>query len=285
MYTYGVELLLWTETFEKKDLDLIGRAKKFGFDGVEIHLRYPDRLPAGDIKARLQSEGMEACFVVILTEEYSPISEDDAVRQKSLDYFKRCIDTADAIGGAGSVICGVNYAPAGYITGRARTREEWDRSVENFRRAARYAGERGILLAVEPLNRFETHFLNTAADGVKFCRDVGEPNAKVHLDTYHMIREEKNYYTSIVETGEYLAMLHACENDRGTPGTGLVRWDDVYRGLREIGYDGWIVIESFVPDIEELARVTAVWRQLAPSADHLAGEGLKNLKKLEREAG
>jgi D-psicose/D-tagatose/L-ribulose 3-epimerase len=282
MFIYGVELLLWTETFKEKNLDLIGHAGKLGFDGVEIHLRYPEKLPVEDIREELKKQNMKACFVVILTEEHNPISEDEGTRKSSLDFFKKCIDAAEGISGEGAVIGGVNYAPAGYITGRSRTQQEWDWSVENFRQAARYAGERGIVLAVEPINRFETFFLNTAADAVQFCKDVGEPNAKVHLDTYHMIREEKSFYKPIVETGDYLGMFHTCENDRGTPGTGLVRWDDVYRGLHKIGYGSWIVIESFVPDIEELARVTAVWRKLAPSADHLAEEGLKNLRKIEQ---
>jgi len=283
MYTYGVELLLWTETLDEKQLGLIGHASGLGFDGVEIHLRYPDRLPVDPIREELRRRKMRACFIVILTEECSPLSADRAVRERALAFFRESIDAAAAIGGEGSVIGGVTYAPAGYLSGRARTKKEWERSVDYFRRAARYAGERGITLAVEPLNRFETHFLNTAADAVRFCREVGEPNVKVHLDTYHMIREEKSFYRAIMETGDYLGLFHACENDRGTPGTGLVRWDEVYRGLRDIGYKGWIVIESFVPEIEELARVTAIWRRLAPSADYLAGEGLKNLRRIERE--
>jgi len=283
MYIYGVELLLWTEIFKRENISLIGHAKELGFDGVEIHLRYPDRLPAKEIKEALHEHGMDVSFVVIFTEEYNCLSDDSGVRKRSLEYFKRCIDVAQSITGGGCVIGGVNYAPAGYITGRARTEEEWERSVTNFREAARYAGERGITLAVEPINRFETYFLNTASDAFRFCRDVGEPNAKVHLDTYHMIREEKSFYQAIVDTGPYLGFLHACENDRGTPGTGLVQWDEVYRGLRDIDYTGWIVIESFVPDIEELARVCAVWRQLAPSADYLAGEGLKNLRSIAKK--
>jgi D-psicose/D-tagatose/L-ribulose 3-epimerase len=284
MFKYGVELLLWTGTFEKKNVPLIERARKMGFDGVEIHLQYPDRIPVAEIRKALHTHGMEADFVVILSPEYNPLSPDPETRSRSLDYFKRCIDTAHRISGEGCVIGGVNYTAAGFLSGRARTRDEWERSVHNFRQAARHAGERGITLAVEPINRFETFFLNTAADAVRFCRDVGEPNVKVHLDTYHMIREETSFYQAIVDTGAFLGYFHACENDRGTPGTGLVRWDEVYRGLRHAGYGGWIVIESFVPDIRELARVAAVWRRLAPSADYLAGQGLKNLRAREEEA-
>jgi D-psicose/D-tagatose/L-ribulose 3-epimerase len=238
MYMYGVELLLWTETFERENISLIGHAKELGFDGVEIHLRYSNRIPVKEIKEALREHGMEVSFVVIFTEEYNCLSDDFGVRERSLEYFKRCIDVAHSITGEVCVVGGVNYASAGYIIGRARTEEEWERSVTNFREAARYAGERGITLAVEPINRFETFFLG---------------------------------------------FFHACENDRGTPGTGLVQWDEVYRGLRDAGYTGWIVIESFVPDIEELARVCAVWRQLAPSADYLAGEGLKNLRSIKKK--
>ncbi|KPJ86470.1 MAG: hypothetical protein AMS17_12400 [Spirochaetes bacterium DG_61] len=281
MLKYGLELLLWTETFDRESMTLIGRARRLGFDGVELHIRYPDRFPVEETKRVLKEEGMGVAFVVILTKEYNPLSKDAAVRRRSLDYIKKCIDTAHAVTGGGCVIGGVNYAAAGYITGRARTDQEWAWAVRNFREAVRYAGDRGITLAVEPINRFETYFLNTAADAVRFCKDVGEPNVKVHLDTYHMIREEKSFYRAIVDTGEYLGHFHACENDRGTPGTGLVRWDEVNRGLRDIDYQGWIVIESFVPDIKELARVCAIWRQLAPSADALAEEGLKNLKRID----
>ncbi|MFW6181881.1 MAG: sugar phosphate isomerase/epimerase family protein [Spirochaetota bacterium] len=282
MFTYGVELLLWTGTFEKKDLHLIEHARKLGFDGVEIHLQHPDRIPAGEIREALAAHGMQAAFIVILDLERNPLSPDPATRSRSLDYLKNCIDAAHQIAGEGCLVGGVTYTAAGYLSGRARTREEWERAVDSFRQTARHAGERGITLAVEPLNRFETFFLNTAADAVRFCREVGEPNVKVHLDTYHMIREETSFYRAIVDTGPFLGYFHACENDRGTPGTGLVRWEEVYRGLKDAGYEGWIVIESFVPDIPELARVAAVWRRLAPSADHLAGEGLRNLRAVER---
>jgi D-psicose/D-tagatose/L-ribulose 3-epimerase len=284
MYTYGVELMLWTEIFTEDHISLIENARKLGFDGVEIYIRYPDRLPVQKIKDALRAHDMKVCFVVILPLEYNPLSEDSQVREASLDYFTRCIDTAYRIAGSGCVIGGVNYAPPGFITGKARTDDEWERSVEYFRLAARHARERGVTLAVEPLNRFETFFLNTAADAVRFCKDVDEPNAKVHLDTYHMIREEKDFYKAIVESGPYVGLVHACENDRGTPGTGLVQWEEVYRGLKDIEYHGWIVIESFVPEVEEIARLAAVWRKLAPNADHLAGEGLKNLRAIEQKS-
>jgi len=281
MYKYGVELLLWTEKFSAESIPLIRRAKALGFDGVEIHLRYPELIPVREIRQALADTGMGVNFVVIMTAEHNSLSPDPEVRKRGLAFFKQCIDAAHAISGGACCIGGVNFGAAGYFTGTARTHDEWEWAVKNYREAARYARDRGITLAAEVLNRFETHFLNTARDAVRFCRDVGEPNVKVHLDTYHMVCEEKSFYGAIAEAGSYLGYVHACENDRSTPGTGLVRWEEVYRALKDIGYQGWIVIESFVPDIEELARLCAVWRKLAPSADYLAGEGLKHLRNVD----
>jgi D-psicose/D-tagatose/L-ribulose 3-epimerase len=284
VYKYGVETLLWAEVFTEDKIGIIGKAKSLGFDGVEIHLGQPGAIPVEKTKRALEDSGMGVHFAVTLTEDTNSISPDRSVREKAVDFFKTCVDTAFAVSGGDCVIGGVNYAAWGYFTGKARTPREWEWAVENYREAARYAGDKGIILAVEPVNRFETYFINTAEDAVQFCRDVGEKNAKVHLDTYHMAREEKNYYRAISDTGDFLGYFHACENERGIPGTGLVHWDEVYGALKDIGYDGWITIESFTPEVEELARLTAIWRKLAPSADALAREGLANIKKIEKRA-
>ena len=283
MHRYGLELLLYTGRFTKDDVKYIHHAKELGFDGVEIHLGHPEEIPVEEIKKALKDTGMEANFAVTLPNEANSISKDPSVRKKALEYFKKCIDTAYAITGGGCCIGGVNYAAWGYFTGTSRTPQEWEWAVKNYKEAAKYAQDKNIVLAVEPVNRFETYFLNTASDSVQFCKDVGEPNVKVHLDTYHMIREEKNFYRAIVDTGDYLGYFHACENERGVPGTGLVPWEEVYKALKDLDYQGWITIESFVPDIPDLARLTAIWRKLAPSADALASDGLKNIKAIDRK--
>jgi len=283
MHKYGLELLLWTGDFQKEDVKLISHAKELGFDGVELHLGHPERFPIEEVKSALKDNDMGVNFVITLTEDTNAISKDPEVRKNGLEFFKKSIDVAYDISGGGAVIGGVNYAAWGYFTGTARTEQEWEWAVHNFKEAAKYAQDKGIDLVVEAVNRFETYFLNTAADSVQFCKDVGEPNVFVHLDTYHMIREEKSFYDAIKNTGKYLGYFHACENERGVPGTGLVQWEEVYRALKDIDYRGWITIESFVPDIKELARLCAIWRQLAPSADFLAGEGLKNIKAVEKK--
>jgi D-psicose/D-tagatose/L-ribulose 3-epimerase len=182
-----------------------------------------------------------------------------------------------------NIIAGVIYASWGYITGKPRTEEEWRWSVENMREAAEYAKSNGdIVLAVEPVNRFETHFINIAEDAVKYCRDVGTGNIKILLDAFHMIREEMNFTDAVNICGkEYLGYVHVCENNRGIPGTGLVPWREFFTALKNIDYAGPLSIESFDPGFEELNKLCAIWRNFADTGEELAVQGLKNLKEIE----
>ena len=140
-----------------------------------------------------------------------------------------------------------------------------------------------LIIGLEPLNRFESHFINVAADAVRFIDEVGMPNVKVHLDTFHMIREEDNIVEAMRTTGRHLGYFHACENQRGIPGTGLVPWKDVFRTFKEIGYDGCVTIESFDPSMEKVAKLCCIWRKLADSPEQLATQGLQFLKRVKAE--
>jgi D-psicose/D-tagatose/L-ribulose 3-epimerase len=163
-----------------------------------------------------------------------------------------------------------------------RTEQEWNWAVEGYRQVAAYAlkADPALILGIEPVNRFESHLINIAADAVKFIQDVGMPNVKVHLDTFHMIREEDDFTGAVRATGANLGYVHACENQRGIPGRGLVPWVPFFETLREIGYDGCVTIESFDPDMEKVAKLCCIWRKLADSPEQLAAEGLKFLKSV-----
>jgi D-psicose/D-tagatose/L-ribulose 3-epimerase len=182
------------------------------------------------------------------------------------------------------IIAGVIYASWGYLTGKPRTEEEWKWSVESMREVAEYAKSKGeVVLAVEPVNRFETHFLNIAEDAVRYCKEVGTGNMKILLDAFHMIREEVSFAEAVKTCGkEYLGYVHVCENNRGIPGTGLVPWKEFFTALKNIGYEGPLSIESFDPGFEELNRLCAIWRKFADTGEELAVQGLKNLKEIEK---
>ena len=153
-----------------------------------------------------------------------------------------------------------------------------------MREVAKYAKENSdIIIAVEPVNRFETFFLNIAEDAVRYCKEVGIDNMKIHLDSFHMIREELNFTRAVQACGkQYLGYVHVCESNRGIPGTGLVPWKEFFTALKNINYDGPMVIESFDPSFEELNRLCAIWRKFAETGEALAVEGLSNLKNIEK---
>jgi D-psicose/D-tagatose/L-ribulose 3-epimerase len=170
----------------------------------------------------------------------------------------------------------------GYITGKPRTIDEWSWSVETLRNVAEYALQNSqIIIAFEPINRFETFFLNIAADAVKYCQDIGTSNVAVHLDTFHMIREETSFAEAVKVCGKkYLKHIHLGENNRGIPGTGLVPWTELFTALNDIGYSEAMSIESFDPGFTEINKICAIWRTYAESGEALATEGLKNLKSI-----
>jgi len=277
MVKFGVHLFLWTERFDESAIPLIGKAKKMGLDGVEIPLMELEVINVKKTKRELKKNDIEGLGSIGLNLDRDITSSDEAIRRRGIDYMKRCVEVVSEL--EGDAINGVIYTAWGKITGKSRTEEEWRRSVEALKEVCRYARDYDIALGLEPVNRFETYFLNTAVDAVKLAKDIGEPNVKVHLDTFHMNIEEKNFYQPIKDAGDLLYHLHCCENDRGIPGTGHVDWDGVFKALSEIGYDRWLVIESFVPEMEKMAASTAIWRKIAPSADAIASEGLKFLKE------
>jgi D-psicose/D-tagatose/L-ribulose 3-epimerase len=143
-----------------------------------------------------------------------------------------------------------------------------------------YAQTKNVKLAFEPLNRFETDMVNVVSQGMKLIEDVGMPNLGFHLDTFHMHLEEKNSAEAIRLAGDRIFHFHACENDRGVPGTGQVHWQEIAKGLKETGYDGPVVIESFTSQVKEIARAVCIWREIAPSQDAIAIQGLRFLKAL-----
>ena len=281
MFKFGVDSLIWTEEFTEKDLPLIGKARELGFDVIDINVSHPERFPAAAVKREVAAVGIEAVTTIGLPADSNPISPDPAVRKHALETLKRMVDINNEIGS--KIMAGVLYAAWGYLSGKCRTDEEWNWSVAAMREACDYAASTSdLILAIEPVNRFESHFINIAEDAVSYCKAVGTPNLKVHLDSFHMIREEMSYKGAVETCGkEYLGYVHVCENNRGIPGTGQVPWQEFFTALKKVGYTGPLTIESFDPNFEELNRLCAIWRRFADSGEELAVKGLQNLKRIE----
>lgn len=274
---YGINTLLWTAGFDRSHLDLLPKFKEWGFDGAEIARFEFSSFPAADVRRAAEQNGLETVFCSALTGDASIVSDDAAVRARALAFIQQGIATAAEIGA--STFVGPYCAPVGYLPGRCRTDDEWKRAVEGLQSLGPVLDEYRVDLAVEPLNRFETYFLNTTADAVRLCEEVRHNRVGILFDTFHANIEEKNIGLALESCGAHLKHVHTCENDRGIPGSGHVEWTDVFRALADTRYDRWVSIESFGSRIPEIAAAACIWRDLAPSSDAIAADGLRFLKK------
>jgi D-psicose/D-tagatose/L-ribulose 3-epimerase len=275
---FGASTFIWASPFSNRTLELIDRAKAIGFDLLEICVENPDTIdvPAIRAKAAQADIGITICGAFGPSRNLS--AEDDAVRSAGLDYLERCIDFAKGLGSpfvSGPMYCAVG---ATQLLDKTAREKQWDRAVGSLRVAAAYAKDRGIKLAIEPLNRFETDLINTVDQGLRLVDDIGAPNVGLLLDTFHMNIEEKDISSAIGRAAGRIVEFHASSNDRGTPGEDHLPWPRIARALKGADYGGPIVIEAFTPEIREIAKAVSIWRPLARSQDALATDGLRNLR-------
>lgn len=283
MLTFGIHPFVWTDAWGHAAVHLIGRARHLGFGALDIPVRTLDEQDVKATRSELDALRMRAVAVAGVGEPYDLTSDDKSVRESTLAYLRQLVCNTYGIGA--SVLAGVFYGPIGKLVGRGPTEGELERSAAGLKELARFARDYDVRLALEPVSRYETYLLNTVEQGLSLVDRIGESNVGLMLDTYHMNIEEKDFSAPIIAAGDQLLHLHASENDRGIPGTGLVQWDRVFLALREIDYEGVITIESFVTTVPAVAASTCVWRSLAPDGDTLAGEGLVFLKSTARKHG
>jgi len=280
---FGIHSLLFKETFVERDLPLLDRCRRLGFDAVEIIPFDPDAFPAAKVRRAAADLGLEINTGYGMPAECNTISPDPAVRRAGVELSRKLVDLSAEAGAR--VFGGVIYCGWGYLTGRMRSVDEWRWGVESTREVAEHARRNapGLVLGIETLNRFESHFLNTVGDALRFIEEVGMSNVMLHADTFHLIREEDDLVGALERCGPRLGYVHACENQRGIPGTGMVPWRGVFEALKRTGYDGTITIESFDSDMPGIAKLCCIWRRMADSAEQLATEGLRFLRQVHRE--
>jgi len=274
---YGVHTFLWTKTFNESNLGLLPQLKEWGFDGIEIARYQFDDFPAKKIGEAVRKNQLNCTLCCGLTGELSLISSEPEIRQKALSFIQQAVETAAELGSG--LVAGPLVAPIGYFCGRRRTQEEWQYAVEGLQSVGEFLNDYGITLAVEPLNRYQTYFLTTTADGVALCDEVNHPNIGLLFDVFHANIEEKNIPEAIKSAGRHLKHVHVCENDRGIPGSGHLDWDGIFAALRAMQYDRWMTIESFNFHDPEIAASTRIWRDLAPMPAAIASEGIGFLRQ------
>ncbi len=273
---YGMNLLLWTSGITEQHFSLLYDLKSWGFDGVELPLFDFDVNHAKKVGAELKKNGLACTAVTVCTPDQNPISPDAAVRAAGLARLKQAIDCCAAAGA--THLCGPIHSALGEFSGAGRTTDEWNRAKDVLAKAGDHAKANGVTLVVEYLNRFECYFLNSAADAGQFCRELGHSHVKTMYDTFHANIEEKSITQAVKACADQLVHVHISENDRSTPGEGGVNWDESFRALKSVHYDGWLMIEAFGLALPELAAATRIWRRMFPSEEHLAKNGLKFMK-------
>lgn len=276
----GASSFIWVSPFSNETLDLAEKVRTMGFDILEVCVEDPQTIDIERTREALDRFNLGATICGAFGPNRDASSEDPAIRGQAADYIKACVKIAKGIGSP--VVAGPMYSAVGKtrLLDKAARDRQWALAVGTLKAAADYAGQEGIKLAIEPLNRFETDFLNTVEQGLDLVSRIDKANVGLLLDTFHMNIEEKDWAAAIRQAGDKILHFHMCENDRGTPGTGLVNWLAVRDALREVRYQGPGIIEAFTTDIKEIARAVSLWRPLASDQDSLARTGLQFLKKL-----
>jgi D-psicose/D-tagatose/L-ribulose 3-epimerase len=273
----GMNLLLWTTHVTEQHFPILEKLKKVGYDGVEVPIFEGDEAHYKMLAKELKNQGLASTVVTLVNEQASPISEDPAVRAAAVERIKWAIDMSATLGG--EIMAGPFHSPLAVFSNNSPTDDEKKRAAEVLRKAAEHAETMKVQLAIEYLNRFECYFLTTAADARALVKAVDHPRFKSMYDTFHANIEEKNLTKTIAQFRDSFCHVHISENDRGTPGTGHVHWDETFRALHEVKYDGWLTIEAFGRFLPALAAATRVWRDLFPNAEEVYTQGYKFIKE------
>ena len=278
----GINTWVWTAPLTNKDLlELVPKVADQGFDWIELPLEDPDTFDQALAAQLIADHGLGVSATTAMGPDRDLIHPDQAIRKSGMAYVRRAIEATQAVGATNLV--GPTYAAVGrtWQQPAAERARDLDVLVANLSELAAFAGEHGVVLGIEPLNRFETSFINLADQAIEVVDRVNHPSCRIMLDTFHMNIEEVSPGEAIRRTGKgRLCHVHASESNRGTPGQGTVPWNEIAQALRDIEYDGPVVIESFTAKVKTIARAAAIWRPLAESQDALAVDGLAFLRQL-----
>ena len=276
---FGINTFLFTSPFTNRSARLFAQFKQWGFDSVEIAIEDPAHIDPAHIKRELDRHGLVCGSVCACLGPERDLRGTPQQQATGLEYLMALVnqmvvlDCPSLIGPVYSAVGRADAVPPG------EQRQQWKTAVKNLKILSEFAGLQSRQVCLEPLNRFETDFINTCEQALKMIKAVNRPALKLMLDTFHMNIEEKHQGEAIRKAGKHLAHFHACGSDRGTPGNDHTDWPGIRAALRDIRYDGDVVIESFTPDVKVIARAAAIWRRIEPTREEIAVKGLRFLKK------
>jgi D-psicose/D-tagatose/L-ribulose 3-epimerase len=274
----GVSAFAWTADFKESHLEILPFLCDQGISALEIPMFDPARLPSAKIRRALKAAGLSCTVCAILPAGVNPISADGATRRKSVAHLIACIQACREMGA--TLIGGPVYAPIGYLPGRRRNEDDWKCAVDCLSSLTCTLETCEVTLALEPVNRSETFFLNTASDAMSLCETIQHPSVGVTIDTFHANIEEKNTAAAIRSLGKHLKHMHISENDRGLPGSGQLDFPAIIQALRAIGYPGLLMVEGFGYRPEETSAPGFLWADRTVSPEEIARGGASYLRSL-----
>ena len=278
---FGVNTWVWiSPTTAEKLRQLAPKVKTMGFDLIEFGIESITDLDYKEAALILEDHELGVSVAAAMGPDRDLVHDDPTIQRNGVKYLQHCVMAASSVGATNLV--GPMYAAVGRTWEQTpdQRAHDVDVLVGHLQQLAIFAHEHDVVLGIEPLNRFETSFINTAQQAMDVVNRVDHSACNIMLDTFHMNIEEKSLGQAIRLTGDRLVHVHACENDRGAPGSGHVSWIEVAQALQDIGYDGPVVIESFTNQVKTIARAAAIWRSFEPSQDDLAETGLNFLHHL-----
>ncbi len=278
---FGVSTWVWEAGLTTEKLEaLLPKIERLGFDLVEIPIAEVDLIDYDRTSELLEEHDLGASVCAVIGPDRDFIDRSNEEKRKNIrNYLRGCIEAAETVGA--DRVAGPIYSSVGRLwrSTDAEREQNTKRLVGELRELAGYAGDHGVTLCLEPINRYETSFINTVQQGKEVVERVGHPNCGMLLDTFHMNIEEKHVPAAIRDAGEHIQHFHASGNDRGTPGSGHLPWPEIGSALRDVGYDGKVVIESFTPQVESIAKAASIWRSYEPTQDVIAEDGLATLQQ------
>jgi D-psicose/D-tagatose/L-ribulose 3-epimerase len=284
MNPIGIHYGYWTQSWGSEPLQFVQRARKCGFDILEVNAPKVTLMSEAErdvLKGAVEDAGLNLTYSIGMKGDMDLVSEDAATRKKGVTFLQDVARAMKYMGG--TILAGINYSswPRQLLPGEDK-RILTDRAIEGVREAIKAAEDSDVIFCVEVVNRFEQFIMNTAAEGIAFAERVGSPNCKVLLDTFHMNIEEDSLRGSIIEAGDWLGHFHLGETNRRPPGRGRIPWPEIFSALREINYQGAVVMEPFLLPGGEVGRDISVFRDLLGSAD-LDEEAARSVKFVRSE--
>jgi D-psicose/D-tagatose/L-ribulose 3-epimerase len=279
MIKYGVHCYLFTDTWADDRLGVLDTARELGADSLEITTGDDVRFTPTLTRQRAESLGLKLTVGPggAWPLEYDLSADDPEDRRRGLAWHKRQVDVAAEVGAI--AYAGATYGHPGVVKRRVPPADEYERTAEGLHALAAYAAARGVLVVLEPMSHFRTHLVNTPEQLMRLIALADHPNLLALLDTYHMITEVRDFGEAIRTVRDRLWGIHACENDRGVPGGGLVPWDTVFATLREIDFDGYVVLETYNSSLGDFAYRRAMFHDVCPDPAAFVRRGFEFVRR------